>query len=290
MTAFRIAVELFMPLDQLPMRPDDLPNLATAVRRIAAAAQGQWRAYAGGAPLPDGTLIHARSGRYLDSISLRDTGPFAAEVYSELPYARIIEEGAPARDLKRMLDTSMKVRFTKSGKRYLIIPFRWGAPSKTVGEDGKTATGLRAMPVDVHKIVSNKNFLASRVRGTYAETSPIGAWNIRTRQPDVLLRRRYKPWGDRLTKDQISGAGEFGAMASHMAGMVKFRGVGETGKSHTQYLTFRVMMEGSRGWLAPAMPGKHPARTVADQFRPLAEKAFPQALARDMRRVLGGEA
>ena len=38
------------------------------------------------------------------------------------------------------------------------------------------------------------------------------------------------------------------------------------------------MSEGSEGWVTKATPGKHPARQVADEFRPIAEKVFPVAL------------
>jgi hypothetical protein len=48
------------------------------------------------------------------------------------------------------------------------------------------------------------------------------------------------------------------------------------------------MVEGSSGWIAPAKPGRYPAKTTADELRPVAEKAFARAVEDDVRRVLGG--
>lgn len=275
---FQISVQLAEPVGYGFTR-GTLPNLATALTAITSAAQAQWQSYAGGAPLPDGTTIGSRSGGYLRSIQTRDLGEFSTEVYSDSPYAQGIEEGVAAHDMKKMLDTSIKVRLSKEGKRYLIIPFRWGTP-------GTTGFGRNVMPDVIHAL--GQAMKPSHVTGMTERVSGTGAWDIKTQAPLKVPQRKYL-WGDRLTGDQISGAGVFGPMAKRMAGMVKFQNqTGEKGGKHSQYLTFRVMVEGSPGWLAPATPGKHPARAVADQFRPLAEQAFQAAIAEDLRAILGG--
>lgn len=276
---FGIAVQMSEPVG-FGFDRRSLPNLARAVQKITAAAQARWQAYAGGAPLPDGTTISARSGGYLKSIQSRELGEFESEVFSDSPYALSIEEGMPARDLKKMLDTSLKVRVSKDGKRYLIIPFRWGTP-------GAVGFGRNVMPEAVH--VLGQAMTPSRVIGMTTRASGTGAWDPKTRAPFQVPQRKYL-WGDRLKHEQLADAGVFGQAAKRMAGMVKFQNPsGETGGAkHSQYLTFRVMTEDSRGWLAPATPGKHPARAVADQFRPLAEKAFSEALAADVRNIMGG--
>jgi hypothetical protein len=48
-------------------------------------------------------------GRYVQSLTVENTGPLQVSVYSDWKYAYEIENGRPSRDLKRMLDTSMKV-------------------------------------------------------------------------------------------------------------------------------------------------------------------------------------
>jgi hypothetical protein len=276
MPRFPVSITLNIPMSLLPLRAEDLPNLSSAVEGVAAHAQGMWRGYAGGSPLPDGSTIQARSGRYLDSIQILRTGPFSAETYSDLPYARIIEEGAPARDLKKMLDTSMKVRMSKQGKRYLIVPFRWGIP-------GTKTFGRNVMPEAVHEFA--KAMDPSRVIGIGTRESGNGSWDVNTRAPMRVAQRVYM-WGGRLKEAQVNQAGVFGTAAKRMAGMVKFQNPGE-GSRHTQYLTFRVMVEGGRGWIASAIAGKHPARTVADKMRPVAEKIFSEALAADVRAAMG---
>lgn len=276
---FVIAVQLAEPVG-IGFTRKDLPNLAQAIQAITAAARAQWMAYAGGAPLPDGTTIGTRSGRYLKSIQQRDLGDFETEVFSDSPYAKGIEDGIPARDLKKMLDTSMKVRVSKDGKRYLIIPFRWGTP-------GAVGMGRNVMPEAVHAMAMTMT--PSRVTAQGDRVSGTGAWDVKTRAPFKVAQRAYL-WGDRLKKEQLAEAGVFGQAARRMAGMVRFQNAagGKGGAKHTQYLTFRVMSENSRGWLVPAIPGRHPARAVADQFRPIAEQAFQRALAADVRAILGG--
>jgi hypothetical protein len=133
-SSFRISVELggLIP-DGVPITAAMLPSLSAAVRDLAEMARAQWVAYALGAPMPNGDIIHPRTGEYARSILLQQTGPFSAEVMTTLPYADQIEDGMPRRDLKDVLGRSMKVRVSAKGKRYLIIPFRWNTPNSVLG-------------------------------------------------------------------------------------------------------------------------------------------------------------
>jgi hypothetical protein len=263
---------------------DSFPHLAYAVARLAEHGQQTWKAYAGGKPLPNGKVLHARSGRYMRSIQLRKTGDFSCEIYNDAPYASEIERGTPPRDLKKMLNTSFKVRRSKSGKRYLIIPFRWGAPTSQVGKDGKTPSGLRMMPPEVHE--AWRNLKASRIKGVGWRASGTGAWDIKTRAPAKVGARSYR-WGDRMGDEQLKDLGVHGRMRRHMSGMVHLQNRSGGQGKHGQYLTFRVMTEDSKGWLAPARPGLYPARAVADEMEPLSRAAFEAAVERDVARLLG---
>lgn len=282
---FRVGIEVGHLLPSgTPLEDGLFPNLSMAVQRLAERAQQVWMAYAAGEPLPDGSVIHSRTGTYLRSIQLAQDGAFSAEVFSEAPHARAIEDGTPARDLKRMLDTSLKVRVTKDGRRYLIIPFRWGTP-------GTTGFGRNVMSVGVHDLWGSPEMKPSRVTGIGRRRSGTGAYDVKTKAPATVPERKYK-WGDRLTASQIKSAGVHGQAARHMAGMVNMQKPSGKpgGGKHSQYLTFRVMVEGSSGWLVKAQPGKHPARTTADRLRPVGERVFGQAVAADIRRHLeGGE-
>lgn len=263
---------------------DVFPNLAAAVRQVVALAHQEWVEYALGKPLPGGLVIQNRTGEYARSILFRDTGPFSGVVESLLPYAKAIEEGAPERDLKRMLNSSFKVRLTKDGRRYLIIPFRHGQ-SGTPDSVLNWWTGKQA----------------SHVTGSYRRASGTGAYGIRTRQLVTVPGWRYQ-WGDRLDKSDLASMGVTGTAAKRMEGMVRFANPGhigggggggkagggaKTSAGHGQMVTFRVMIEGGRGWIAKATPGKYPARTVADQVRPLAERLFAAAVAADVQAMLG---
>lgn len=259
---------------------DLFPHLAHAVGRITEAAQKQWQAYAHGALLPDGKSIANRTGEYARSILVRETGDFSAEVYSDLAYARAIEEGTPAYDLKRMLNTSLKVRVSKKGRRYLIIPFRWGTPGSVMG---------RNMSEAAYEWWSGKS--SSAITGKYRRLSGTGVFDLRTRKRVTVPGWRYK-WGDRLGYGDLQQMGHApdDKIAKRMAGMVNFRKPRSAGGSaHSQFLTFRVMAEGAPGWVRPAQAGRWPARTTAEQVQPEAEEAFKAAAEADVKTYLGGE-
>jgi hypothetical protein len=157
-----------------------------------------------------------------------------------------IEEGTPARDLKRMLQTSNKTRQGKNGK-YLIIPMRANTP-------GQTATGP-AMSEAVYAIA--RQLQVSRVTGMGSRISATG---------HQVAQASYA-WGGRLA--DWHGQGISAQERSRMAGMARFDT--STGKSNSSaFLTFRVMSENSNGWLIPAKPGLHIVRDVAAEVERMA--------------------
>lgn len=269
------------------------PRLAEVIARIAEAAHRQWVAYANGAPLPGGGRIMSRTGEYSASIQLAQRGPYRWEVFSELPYARAIEYGSPARDLKQMLGSSLKVRVSAKGKRYLIIPFRHNTPGPTGGSlQGNT------MPAELHAWWQDASRERSAITGHGWRDSGTGALAFRDRTSGhyrqqhgqiVQVRRRTYSWGSRVSKADLADLGITGRQASRLVGMVNFRRPGAVGgAAHSKYLTFRVMSEDSPGWKVPAREGLHPARTVAQRLQPIAEEAFRRAMAEDVRAALGG--
>lgn len=281
-SSFKIAIDLshLVPLGT-PINETALPHLSRAVQVIAEAAQARWVAYAHGAPLPDGKVIQNRTGEYARSIMLRQTGNFSAEVYSMLPYAEAIETGSPARDLKKMLSSSLKVRLTKDGRRYLIIPFRWSVPGSVAGNNMPKAlhNWWKGVPQSGSTQIVNGDLKYRRRSGT-------GALDIKTRLPIMVPAWRYQ-WGTRTTRDDLEGLGLSKKAVKHMEGMYRFRpSAAHGGGSHGQYLTFRMMVEGSKGWNVPPQPGKYPARTVAQEMTPLAETAFSRAVEADIKALL----
>lgn len=242
----------------------DFPNLAHAMDRIAAKAHALWVAYASGAkPLPGGGQIGTRSGTYLRSIQLRQLGPYAWELFSDVPYASAIERGMPARDFTQNVGRSWRARIVKGkgphqGQRYLIIPFRHGHPGANYG----------AMPAEVH--AAARRLDASRVLRTDWGPSEMVGYDITTHARKTVPRLRTR-WGGRLNTPEVQG--------TRYQGMVRFD---KPGGGHSKYLTFRVMGEWSDGWKAPARPGLHPLRAVRDQIQPLAAAATERALAADI--------
>lgn len=278
---FRISIDLghLVPEGSF-LTAAEFPTLSAAVQRVAEAVHQQWSAYASGSPMPNGKVIQSRTGEYARSIQLRKLGDFSAEVYSDLAYALSIEEGSPERDLKRILSSSMKVRLTADGRRYLIIPFRWNHPNSVMGNQ---------MPSDVWDWWHQPSIKASAIIGTSRRLSGTGAYDIATRRRSTVPGWKYQ-WGTRLSGGDLSSMGVNGSAARHMEGMVNFRKPGASGgAAQSQFINFRTMVEGSKGWIAPAQAGKWPAKTTADLLRPVAEEAFEKAVEEDIRRLLGGE-
>lgn len=236
-----------------------LPRLHQAVGAVAQQASIDWKEAVARAKLWSG-----EKAPYGESISWKMTGDFSARVESDYKYALEIDTGRPARDMKKMLDTSLKVRTTKTGKRYLIIPFRHSAP-------GNDAVG-QSMPQDVYDLA--RRLTPSRVVGTGKRLSGTGAMDVKTRKPMMVAQRKYV-WGDQLNKSAMP------QLQRRHEGMYKFDTSSGKQKS-SSYLTFRVMMEGSTGWIAQAKPGLYLVKGVTDRLQPLAEKAFSEAVKRDL--------
>ncbi|SMF93920.1 hypothetical protein SAMN02949497_1216 [Methylomagnum ishizawai] len=277
MPTYAIRVDLSALIEAIPCVIDEsvLPRLALAVRKFAEQAELDWK--------EDVLRAHGvwidHKKQYAASIQTRQLGPFSYEVFSDLKLAEAIETGRPAYDLKRMLDSSLKVRRTKDGRRYLIIPFRHNTP----GNDALA----RPMPQDIYKIVGKKGFGKSLITGVGWRNSGTGALSTQTRRGHnqtkgeaVRVATRKYVWGDRLP------AGLAGKLKPHhatdiYAGMVRMNTSSGKQKS-SKYLTFRVMREGVPKWIIPARPGLNIAQGVADRLRPLAEEAFREAVVRSV--------
>lgn len=262
MSQFSIKVDLSGVIAQARgiIDAEVMPRLNQAVGAVAQQAHIDWKEAIARAKLWSGEKT-----AYGESITWKMTGPFSAEVSSEYKFAQEIESGRPPRDLKKMLDTSLKVRTTKTGKRYLIIPFRHNTP-------GADAVG-QAMPESIYNLA--RQLTPSRVTGTGKRLSGTGAMDISTRKAVKVAQRKYV-WGGSLppgTAPKLRG--------DRYAGMVRMETSSGKQKS-SSYLTFRVMGEWSSGWIIPAKPGLNIVKGVTDRLQPLAEKAFGEAVKRDL--------
>ena len=256
-----------------------LPLLHQAVRAVAAKTAENWQVAVLKAKLWSG-----ERDAYAQSITWEMTGDFSAEVRADYRLAAEIETGRPQRDLKRMLDTSGKVRRTTDGRRFLIIPMRHNTP----GNEAHAAP----MPSTVHDLAkqmapSRVTAVGRRASGEVTMLSPTTGMHpsphqtpyltsLATRKAAKVARMKYA-WGDRLTAAMLRGAGADKATVKRYSGMVRMEASTSSSRS-SGYMTFRVMMEGQKGWVIPAKPGLYIAKGVADDMAGKAEKAFSAAI------------
>lgn len=260
------------------------PRLSGAVNLVAQTARIDWIKSIQHASLWSGEKIP-----YAASVQIsQEPGSLTATVWSDYKYAEDIETGRPARDLKEMLNTSTKVRRTESGKRFLIIPMRQNTPGNDAtspsmpdsvypmakGMEPSRITGVSMRP-------SGQTTRLSPTSGMMAIAGPKYLSNPKT-GGDLMVRSRSYQWGDRLSRGALVTAGLSAKQVRRYAGMVKMDGTG-LGKGKTSlYMTFRIMMEGSAGWVIPAKPGLYLAKNVADALQPKATMIFAEAIKRDL--------
>lgn len=262
MAQFRISVDLSQVAFAASQAIDVqvFPLLNQAVRAIASQTAANWQEAVQRAKLWSG-----EKDAYAGSITWKMTGDFDAVVESDYRLAQEIEEGRPAKDLKRMLDTSMKVRMSAKGKRYLIIPFRHNTPGNEAH--------ARAMPPAIAAAAAT--LAPSSIVGQGTRLSGTGAFDIKTRQPVQVAQRKYN-WGDRLVGAALMGG------SKHHEGMYRFDATTPGGKRYSTYLTFRTMVEGSPGWITQPKPGLHIVRDVVTDMQPKAERAIGEAVKRTL--------
>jgi len=258
---FKVSVDLSQLLALGPIiRAQVFENLSTAVEDVAQAGVERWQRAVLAAKLWD-----TERRDYAATIRYTMKGPYEAEIVSDYKYVEDIESGRPARDLKAMLNTSRKVRISKKGVRYLIIPFRHNTP-------GNTALAP-AMPPEVY--AKAKRLAPSSIIGHDWRVSG-GSWGAASYQGGATAVSRKYLWGGKLGKrvGPVQGKNQ----RDIYAGMYRFKE--STGGS--QYLTFRTMSDKSTGWIIPAKPGLFIAQAVADSLQRTAEDAFADAVNRDM--------
>ena len=262
-----------------------MPLLSKAVNGVGSATAAKWKEHVYKAKLWSG-----EKDAYADSITWNFApGSLSGFVEATYKHAEEIETGRPARDLKKMLNTSLKVRRTESGKRVLVIPIRHNVPGNNAH--------AKAMPANVHAIASQ--MAKSSVTGTgqrpvgeVTRMSPkIGMQaspnqspylsSPKTKQHAMIARMSYA-WGDRLSKAALQQAGASKAEARRYAGMVRMDTSTPGGAKSSAYMTFRVMMEGSSGWIIPAQPGQYLAKKTIDAVAPVAERVFAEAVKRTL--------
>lgn len=253
------------------------PLLHQAVRAVAKQTAFDWQE-----SVQRQKLWSGEKDAYAKSIKWDMTSDFAAVVEATYDQAGPIETGRGARDLKTMLNTSGKVRRTTDGRRFLVIPFRHNTPGN----------GSSAMPTSIFKLAkametSSITAQAQREAGQVTKLSPKFGMQKAAKQTPfaskltggaLMTAARSYQWGGRLSRAAIKEAGMDPATQKKYAGMVRMNTSTPGGAKSSGYMTFRIMMEGSKGWIAPAQPGKFIARDVITRMQPKAAQAFEQAI------------
>lgn len=259
-----------------------LPLLSQAVRAVSQQTALNWQQQVHSAKLWSG-----EKDEYAQSITWQMSGPFSAMVETKYKHAQEIESGRPPRDLKKMLNTSLKVRRTESGKRFLVIPMRHNTPGNNAHAE--------AMPQGVHDLVkalTSSTILGQgqRPSGQVTHLSPGSGMSASANQSPYLsntstqgammVRKNNYQWGQRLTTSMLKEAGLNPGQHRNLVGTYRFDTSTPGGGASSAYLSFRVMIEGSTGWIVPAQPGQNIAHKVSQSMQPKAEKAFREAVLR----------
>lgn len=245
------------------------PLVGQAVKAVAEEGAFRWKSAVMKAKLwPDG-----EKNPYVESIKWQMLGPFTAEISTDFRLAGEIETGRPAKDLKRMLQTSKKTRMSKSGphqgQKYLIIPFRHNVP--TAGGEGAYAPQMPPSVYAQAKKLSPSFLLPMMSKNPGIRLSASGHY---------VTQYSYQ-WGGRLPAGMAPKL-KTNHKSDPYAGMVRFDtstpGKGGKKTKSSAYLTFRVMGEWSTNWVVKARPGLYLAKGVAEGLQPVLETAVGQAL------------
>lgn len=213
---------------------------------------------------------------YANSITWRMTGDFTGIVEATYKYAQEIETGRPPRDLKKMLDTSMKVRRSTKGKRFLVIPMRQSMAKLQAAGLYDAAKALEASTiVGQGQRPSGEVTHLSPKTGMHpaAQQSPFLS-NPKTGGPMMVNKSIYQ-WGGRLGAKQVG-------QNKWARNLYRFETSTPGGAKSSAFFTFRIMMEGQKGWVVPAQPGLYLAKKVVDDMQPKAELIFGQAISKQL--------
>lgn len=254
------------------------PLLNQAVRAVAQKTAENWKEEVYGAKLWSG-----EKDAYADSITWKMTGDFTAVITASYKHASAIETGRGAFDMKKMLDTSLKVRRTEKGKRFLVIPMRHNVSKLKQAGLYDMAKALEA------SMVTGK---ASRPSGQVTHLSPSSGMSPSKHQSAFLSSTKDKSammvpqsrygWGSKLSNGDMKAAGASRDVRKWAQGMYRFSTSAGSGQS-SSYLTFRIMMEGQTGWIKPAEPGQYLARKVTQNMQPKALQAFQAAISKQLK-------
>lgn len=261
------------------------PLLNQAVRAVATQLAANWQMEV----YKQRGMWSGEKDAYAQTISFEMLDDFSAIVQATYDQASQIESGRPGRDLKKMLDTSRKVRRTEDGRRFLVIPMRHNMTgNNALAQSMPPGVYAMAKALSASRVTAQTRRLAGEVThldpkvGMHASTKQTDYLSNTRTKSAVLVKRNHYEWGGQLKASVLKAAGMSAADVKRYSGMRKFDN-GTLGAPSSTYMTFRLMVEGSSGWVTKAEPGRYIAKKVEDDMRPLAEKAFQEAVKRTLK-------
>lgn len=93
--------------------------------------------------------LNSTRKQYIQNLNIGHISPTKKYIQLTGSFPNMLENGFGAYDMKPGFLASNKVKTTKNGIRYLIIPFRWGTP----GSIGESEVFANKMPDDVYNTV-----------------------------------------------------------------------------------------------------------------------------------------
>ena len=253
--AYKVSVDIDIGAIQQEILGQVFPIVTQAIASVAEYGANAWRS-----SVMNAKIAPYEKSAYVDAISWKMTGAFAAEISSDYKLSSEIETGRPSRDMKKVLQTSTRTRTAKSGahagQKYLIIPFRHNVPGNTAHAP--------AMPLNVYKAA--KQLSTSSIVGKTTRISGTG---------HTVPQSVYN-WGGRLPPGMMPKAKPHHKTDLY-SGMVRMNTSSGSGKS-SSYMTMRVMGEWSAGWIYPAKPGLFIAKDIAEKLQPILEKSLSKAI------------
>jgi hypothetical protein len=114
--------------------------------------------------------LHSTRRQYLQNLKLVDSGKLQSTIlldYSKDKLVKMIEEGSSAFDMKSNMLSSPKAKTSKSGKKYLSVPFRWATP----GSLGESEVFSGKMSEEIYQQVRKKEQSVTKPNVTQPLTS-----------------------------------------------------------------------------------------------------------------------
>ncbi len=251
------------------------PLLNQAVRAVAEQTRNDWVEEVYRAKLWAG-----EKDAYAATITWRMTGDFTAIVESNYKHDQAIETGRGPYDLKRMLNTSTKVRRTEDGRRFLVIPMRHSMAKLQAAGLYDHAKSLEASMITGQSLRASGEVTHLSPKAGMSPAAPNKQTpflsNPKTGSSMMVPQNQYA-WGQKLSK---ADAGQH----KWAQGLYRFDTSTPGGAKSSAFMSFRIMVEGSQGWIIPAQPGQHLARKVQEKMQPKAQKAFSMAIKRQLAR------